>query len=76
MKIDYNENRWELRITMIPETPKEVAQMLRAAKNAKAVKPKIYFSFNGDEPALNISLEKVIEQVQSNSINPSDRTSS
>ena len=60
-------------ITMTPETPKEAAQLLRAAKNAKATKPLIYFQFNGDEPYLSLSIEKVTEQKQSNSINPADR---
>lgn len=74
MKFDYNENKWELGITLTPETPKEVAEMLRIAKNAKAVKPTIYFQFNEDAPYLQVSLEKVKEEKQSNSLGPTDRT--
>jgi hypothetical protein len=73
MRFEYNENKWELGITMYPETTKEAAQMLRIAKNAKAVKPMIYFQFGGDDPYLGISLEKVKEEKQSNSLNPADR---
>jgi len=73
MRFKYNENKWELGITMTPETPKEVAEMLRIAKNAKATKPLIYFQFNVDDPYLAISLEKISEVKQCNSVNPTDR---
>lgn len=73
MKFTYNENKWELGIAMIPETPKEFAEMLRIAKNAKAEKPSVYFSFSTDDPCLNISIAKVTENKQTNLIDPADR---
>jgi hypothetical protein len=73
MKFDYNENKWELGITLIPETPKEFAELLRISRNAKAEKPVIYFSFSTDTPTCSISLAKVVPEKQTNSINPLDR---
>ena len=73
MKFDYNENKWELGITMIPETPKEFAELLRISKNAKAEKPMIYFSFSTDNPYLTVSIAKVEATRQTNSIDPADR---
>ncbi len=73
MKFHYHESKWELAITLTPETPKEFAEMLRISRNAKAEKPQIYFSFSTDEPTCNISISKVQVQSQTNSINPSDR---
>jgi hypothetical protein len=69
MIISYNENKWGMDINMTPETPKEVAELLRISKNAKAEKPTIYFSFSDDKPTCYISLNKVKENVQINSIN-------
>jgi hypothetical protein len=68
MKFEYWEGVGGLEIKMIPETPKEAAQLLRISKNAKAEKPSLYFSFSGDEPYCNIWLSKVKETVQHNSI--------
>ena len=73
MKFSYNENKWELGIVMTPETPAEFGEMLRIAKNAKAEKPSVYFSFSTDNPCLNISIAKVTEVKQTNFIDPSDR---
>ena len=69
MRFEHHENKWGMSITMHPETPKEVAELLRISKNAKAEKPDIYFSFSTDDPYCNIHISKVKEGVQVNSIN-------
>lgn len=70
MKFEYFEGKFAMGITMIPETPKECAEMLRIAKNAKMQKPSIYFEFGGENPQLQIYLDKVKEQAQSNTVKP------
>lgn len=69
MKIEFNEWQIGCEISLTPETTKEVAELLRVAKNAKAVKPVVSFRFSGNEPYLSVFLEKIKTSVQSNSIN-------
>ncbi len=69
MRIEFDENKFGANFTIHPETPAEVAQLLRLSRNAKAEKPDIYFSFSNDAPYCNIWMKKVKENVQRNSIN-------
>ena len=69
MKIEINEHDHALELTLLPETIEEMAQLLRYAKNAKAVKPDVFMVFN-KEPYLYMFLEKKAKSVQSNSIKP------
>lgn len=73
MKFEFEEHLHGSWITLTPETPKEVAQLLRVAKNTKAQKPDIYFSFSTDIPNLSIGMMKIKESVQVMSIKPSDK---
>jgi hypothetical protein len=73
MKLEYSENKWGLSIFLHPETPMEMAQLARAAKNAKAEKPLIYLNFSNDQPYLTLNLTKVDKKKQSNSLGPKDR---
>ena len=70
MKLEYQEGKYGLEINLKPETPKEAAQLLRFANNAKAEKPDIWFNFSSDEPNLQITMNKKRPAVQWNSINP------
>lgn len=70
MKLEYSEDKNGLFIVLKPETPKEAAQLLRVANNAKAVKPDLWFNFSGDEPSLDINISKKRPGLQWNSINP------
>lgn len=69
MKLEYNESGYALELILIPETPKETAQILRFTNNARAEKPSIWFSFSGDEPKLEVIMEKKKLGNQINSIN-------
>lgn len=74
MKYEFYETKFNAGITLIPETLEEAAQLLRISKNEKAEKPTIYTSFSpGQEIRTEISINKVAEKNQSNSINPKDR---
>ena len=68
MKIEFNEWQFGCEISLTPETTKEAAELLSVAKNAKAIKPVVSFRFSGNEPYLNVYLEKIKPSVQSNSI--------
>lgn len=67
MKTIINESKYNLDITLEPETKEELLQLLRYASNAKKEKPYVYMSFK-NEPYCYISLKKVKESVQINSI--------
>jgi hypothetical protein len=73
MKLEYSENRWGLSIFLHPETPAEMAQLARVAKNAKAEKPLIYLNFSTSEHYLSLNINKINETKQSNSLGPKDR---
>lgn len=68
MKILFSEWPEGCEIYLTPETTKEVAELLRVAKNAKATKPILRLRFNKDEPHFSIYLEKVKPSVQENYI--------
>ena len=68
MKIEYFEGQYGLQVDMKPETPAEVAQLLRLTKNAKAIKPEIKLYFESDTPSATIWLRKVQPKAQKNSI--------
>lgn len=67
MKFEYNENEYGLDITLTPENPKEVSQLARFTKNAKAEKPSLYMAFS-DNPYMNVHMKKVAKQNQNNSL--------
>jgi hypothetical protein len=69
MKIEFQEAKWGIDIQLTPETPEETSQLARFALNAKAEKASIYLSFSG-APVCYISMMKVKETVQKNSISP------
>ena len=68
MKIEYFEGQYGLQIDMKPETPAEMAQLIRLTNNAKAIKPEIRTYFDGDAPATTIWLQKIQPKAQKNSI--------
>ena len=68
MKITYLEGTYGLDITMTPETPQEMAELLRYTKNAKAIKPEVRLYFNNNTPSCSIWLKKIKPQAQKNSI--------
>jgi hypothetical protein len=72
MKIEIDENKFGMNITLTPENLQEMAQLLRASKNAAAVKPDIYTTLS-DQPYCNIWIRKVKDIRQSNNVKPSDR---
>lgn len=69
MKTKFEEGKWGCEIVLIPETPAETAQLLRVAKNTKREPAYISFSFFTDEPKLSVSMNKVNEGKQYDSIN-------
>lgn len=70
MKLEYFESQHGLQISMVPETPKEVAELARISLNAKAVKPEIYLNFSNETPSCNIWIKKLSPEKQTNSIRP------
>lgn len=59
MKLTFTENDYETSINLTPETPGDVAQLIRMTKNSKAVKPELYLSFSSNEPWAVISIKKL-----------------
>jgi len=68
MKIEFFENMFGASFSLTPETPAEVAQVLRFTRNAKAEKPDVKVYFSSDQPTCNIWMRKVQEKSQVNSI--------
>ena len=58
MKVKFFEHDHAGEIQLTPETVEEVTALARFAKNAKAEKPSIYFSFS-KEPYLNLYMKKI-----------------
>ena len=69
MITEISESEYGLNIEIKPETVEEVAMLLRYAKNAKAEKPDVSFSFY-TKPYLSLWCKKVKKSVQENSIRP------
>ena len=70
MKVQFSECDYYGEILLIPETIEEVAGLLRFSRNASAIKPDVYMSFNSNEPYCNIYIQKRKISVQVNSISP------
>lgn len=70
MKLEFEEYKFGASVILIPETPAEVAKLMRFGINAKQSVPQIYLSFGGDSPILNINFDKVSPTVQVASIKP------
>lgn len=68
MKIEWLEDEYGCNIDLTPETPAEVAALLRMTKNAKAVKPDISFYFEGDKISTSIWLKKLPPKIQKKTI--------
>lgn len=69
MQIKIEENDDGLFLTLIPDNKEDLAQLLRASKNAKAEKPMIYTSFGStSDLACHISIRKIKKEKQSNTI--------
>ncbi len=62
------ESDYGLDLMITPETPAEVAQLLRFSNNAKKQAARVCFSFHSDDPYCNISLRKISKKQQQNSI--------
>lgn len=73
MKFDYWEGKHGMEVRMIPETPKEFAELLRISKNAKAEKPDIVFDFSSDNPRCNIFINKRHESNQIDTLKPTTK---
>lgn len=71
MKFSINESRFCTSITLTPETPAEMAMLARATQNSKAEKPSIHLLFSNDNPYCHITMKKVNESKQVNSISNS-----
>lgn len=69
MKIQFFENKHGIDISLSPETPAEMAQLARYAKNAKKEAPVVDLYFSSDHPNMSIWLKKVDEKKQSNTLN-------
>lgn len=46
MKIEFVEDKWNSTVKFVPETPQEVASLLRMIKNSKKEPPSFYLSFS------------------------------
>lgn len=68
MKLSYWEGKTGLDIALIPETPTEVAELLRITLNAKRVPIALRFHIDGKEPQANIWIQKVTEGQQKTSL--------
>lgn len=68
MKIEYRESEHGLQIELVPETPKEVAELFRFAKNVKAEKPCVSMYFASDSPRCSIWMKKLSASKQSKTI--------
>ena len=71
MKTEHYESEVWFELILSPETMKEVSECLRFARNAKSETPAIYFTFDGDQPKLCISLRKRSRMNQIKSVRPS-----
>lgn len=67
MKITFFENQYGTSFELTPETPEEVATLLRITNNTLAEKPEIALHFS-KEPTLNIWMRKVKPVAQRNSL--------
>lgn len=67
MILNFIENTHMGSIRLIPETPKEMAQLIRLCKNAKKQPVEMYFSFDGNDPDLHIWINKKNIMNQKNS---------
>lgn len=56
-------------IELVPETPEEVAQLLRFTSNSKREVPQVDFRFGSNEPHCTIFFKKLAPSKQLNSIN-------
>jgi hypothetical protein len=69
MKIKFFENENGSGFDLTPETPAEVSQLVRMAKNTKKDVPKISVYFSGENPQASIWMKKITPEKQHNSIN-------
>lgn len=66
MKFEFSENQYYTWVNLIPETPKEAAQLLRFTKSSKKEIPTISFRFSGEELSCGIEVKKVQASNQNN----------
>lgn len=64
MKFEFNENRQNTRISLMPETPEETAQLLRFIQSSRAEKPEMQIYFGNDKPKCSLWFRKVKEEMQ------------
>lgn len=70
MIFSFIEGAYGCNINMTPETPDEVAKLMRVAKNSKAVKPAITLYFESTIPTMSIWVHKIKPSAQVNSLKP------
>lgn len=68
MQLHFNEWETGADFKLIPETPQEVAALLRLTTNAKAIPAEIRVEFRDQDPYGYIYFEKVERTVQANSL--------
>jgi len=69
MKVEFFENEYGSDYQLVPETPEEVAKLVRISMNSKKEKPEIslYLPYDGP-PKMNIWIKKLDKKKQTNSI--------
>lgn len=65
MKADFNESPFCTWVDLIPETPEDVAALLRMVENTKAQKPELIIWFKKGVSA-QIYMKKIDEKAQTN----------
>ncbi len=69
MKLKFDESKdFYTQMELVPETPEEVAQLLRFTANSKKQTPEIDFRFNTNEPYCSVFFRKLNPIKQTNSI--------
>lgn len=70
MKLELEETKDYLSLTLVPENVAEANKLLRFCNNAKKQAPDIYYSFSGEQAHGIITMNKRRPSLQINSINP------
>ena len=73
MKFSFSDYKHGGYIELIPEDPKEAAQLLRLTNNAKQEPMSISFNFDSDEPRCTLQFKKIDPKVQENYIHPKSK---
>lgn len=70
MKVEFSDWDYGAEVLLTPETLKEIAGLLRIARNASSKKAEIYLSFRDDTPFCSIVIYKRKPSVQIKSVKP------